>query len=107
VVVAPDSEFVMSVARSSNEVTITLTFSKDFDFDYASIERKPEFEQSFSQCKHISSAELKPGSRQLVKKDIYPYPGTVDVLYRIKMASKDGGIRIYPAVRLPAFNRHE
>jgi len=92
----------MEVSRAKNEVIVSLTFKDSLVFDYVAIERKADFNQEFSQCGYIGYDELKAKGRHIIKKDIYPYPGSSDVLYRIKLATVEGATRIYPAVSLPA-----
>ena len=100
-----DSGFIMEISRSKGDVIISLTFNDSIVFDYVAIERKAEFNGEFSQCKYIPYSEIKNGNRHLVKKDIYAYSGSSDVLYRLKFVSKDGAMRIYPAIALPAVKK--
>jgi hypothetical protein len=101
-----DSEFVMEISRVKNEVIISLTFRDSLVFEYVSIEREPNFSQNFSQCEYIDYNDFKKkGGHKVVKKDVYPYPASTDVLYRVKLATVDGAIRTYPAVQLPAVNK--
>jgi len=100
-----DSEFIMQVARINNEVVISLTFNDSLVFDYVSIERKAEFNGEFSQCKYISYDELKTKGRHMVKKDTYAYAGANDVQYRLKLVTKEGAQRIFPAINLPAVKK--
>ncbi len=97
-----DSEFMMQVSRIRNEVIITITFNDSLVFDYAAIERKADFNAEFSQCKYISYDEVKTKGRHLVKKDTYAYAGANDVMYRIKLVTREGAQRIFPAINLPA-----
>ncbi len=99
-----DSDFVMELSRSKGEVIISLSFNDSLVFDYVAIEKKAEFNGEFSQCKYIPYSELKNG-RHLVKKDMYAYSGSSDVLYRLKFVSKDGAIRTYPPITLPALKK--
>jgi hypothetical protein len=100
-----DSEFIMQVSRINNEVVISITFNDSLVFDYAAIERKAEFNGEFSQCKYISYEEVKTKGRHLVKKDTYAYAGANNVLYRLKLVTKDGAQRIFPAINLPAVKK--
>jgi hypothetical protein len=100
-----DSEFIMQVSRINNEVVISLTFNDSLVFDYVSIERRAEFNGEFSQCKYISYDEVKTKGRHLVKKDTYAYAAANDVLYRIKLVTKEGAQRIFPAIDLPSVKK--
>jgi hypothetical protein len=99
-----DSEFTMQVSRVNNEVLITLTFNDSLVFDYVSIERRADFNAEFSQCKYISYDEVKTKGRHMVKKDTYAYAGASNVLYRLKLVTKDGE-RTFPALTLPAIKK--
>ena len=100
-----DSQFVFTLSRQKSEVIISLTFNDSLVFDYVAIERKADFNQEFSQCKYITYDEVKTKGRHLVKHDTYAYPASSDVLYRIKMGTAEGAIRIYPAVTMPAVKK--
>lgn len=100
-----DSEFAMQVSRINNEVIISISFNDSLVFDYAAIERKAEFNGEFSQCKYISYEEVKTKGRRMLKKDTYAYAGANDVLYRLKLVTKDGVERIFPAINLPAVKK--
>ena len=103
--VASDSEFVMQVVRVKGEITLTVHFtSTDPQFDYITIERKPFGETNFSQCKYISYTEAKAASMHITRKDNYPLPRSEDVLYRLKITTKEGIIRIFPPIRLAALD---
>ncbi|MBS1611900.1 MAG: hypothetical protein JST49_03700 [Bacteroidetes bacterium] len=103
--VASDSEFVMQVVRMKGEITLTVHFtSADPQFDYIAIERKPFGETNFSQCKYISYAEAKAANMHITRKDNYPLPRTSDVLYRLKITTKEGIIRIFPPIRLASLD---
>jgi hypothetical protein len=98
---APGGDFEMHITRTKGEVMITVTFSDSLVFDYIAIERKPDFERNFAQCKYITWSELN-GSRTIVSQDNYPYPGHGNVAYRLKLVSRDGPERLYPPVVLRA-----
>ena len=100
-----DSQFVFSLSRQKSEVIISLTFNDSLVFDYVAIERKADFNQEFSQCKYITYDEVKTKGRHLLKHDTYAYPASSDVLYRIKMGTAEGAIRIYPSVTMPAVKK--
>ena len=100
-----DSQFVMEVSRAKNEVIIAITFKDALVFDNVTIEREPNFSQNFSQCAYIDYADVKKKGRRIVKKDLYPYPASNDVLYRLKFATPDGAIRTYAPVLLPAVSK--
>jgi hypothetical protein len=103
--VPADSAFVMEVSRSKNEVIISIAFNDSLVFDNVSIEREPSFSQNFSQCGYFDYADLKKKGRHLVKKDLYPFPASNDVLYRLKFTTVEGVIRTYPPVMLPAVSK--
>jgi len=100
VMVGPENEVVMKVVRQNKEIVISIFIADSLMFDYMTVERKADFDQSFSQCKYISYSDLKPGERNIIKKDNYPFPATSDVLYRLKMITKDGAMRTYAPIRL-------
>jgi hypothetical protein len=99
--VAPDSTLILSVARVNGEIFVEMDISKSLDFDHLAVERKPEFQTSFSQCLCVSNKEAQADNYHIVKKDNYPYHNSADVYYRVKLITKDG-VRIYSSVRLPA-----
>jgi hypothetical protein len=101
VMVAPDSSVIFSVSRVNGEIFVVLDFSKNLVFEHATVERKPEFQTSFSQCMYISFKEAQSKDRHVVKKDNYPYHNSADVLYRATLVTKEGE-RIYSSVHLPA-----
>lgn len=103
--VASDSEFVMQVVREKGEITLTIKFTDPkVEFDYIAIERKPFGETNFSQCKYISYADVKAANMNIKRKDSYPLPRTDDVLYRLKITTKEGIIRIFPPIRLASLD---
>lgn len=95
-----DSTFGISVTRVGTETEISLWFSEQLTFVSCAIERKPEFDQNFSQCKYIGFEDVKK-NHHMIKKDAYPYPKNVDMQYRLKLVMPDGVVRIYPPVTLP------
>ena len=97
-----DSEFIMKVGRINGEIIISLSMDSNVVFDYMCIERKVYFENSFSQCRYIAYDEVKSKAWVIIKKDRYPYSQQADILYRIKYVTKDGAMRIFPAVFLPS-----
>ncbi len=99
--VAPDSSMTLSVARVNGEIFVEMNFSKELVFDYVAVERRPEFQSSFSQCLYISYKEAKADNLHVVKKDNYPYHNSADVYYRVKLVTNDG-VRIYSSVLLPS-----
>lgn len=99
-----DSEFTMQISREKTDVKIILTINDSLSFDYIAIERKAD-NPEFSQCKYISFDELKTRGRHLIEKDMYPYAGNTDVLYRLKLVTKDGAERTYPPINLPAVKK--
>ena len=100
--VPADSQFVFTLSREKSDVRISITFNDSLVFDYVAIERKADFNQEFSQCKYITYDEIKNKGRHVVRKDTYAYPASSDVLYRIKLATREGAIRTYAPVTLPA-----
>ena len=102
--VASDSEFVMTVVREKGEITLTVDFAPEVQFDYMTIERKPFGETSYSQCKYITYTDAKAVGMKIKRKDNYPLPRSADVLYRIKITTKEGIIRIFPPIRLAALD---
>ena len=101
---AADSSFTMQVDREKVDVRITLTFNDSLTFDHAAIERRAD-NPEFSQCKYISYEDLKARGRHLVEKDMYPYAGSADVSYRLKLVTKEGIIRTFPPISLPAVKK--
>lgn len=104
ILVATDSEFVMQVVREKGEITLTINFAPTSTFDYMTIERKPFGETNFSQCKYVTYADVKAADMKVKRKDTYPLPRTDDVLYRLKITTKEGIIRIFPPIRLAALD---
>jgi hypothetical protein len=102
---AADSEFVMVISRVKTEVVISITFKDSLVFDYVSIERQPDYSPIFTQCKYISYAEANEKGRHIVIHDAYPYAASIDVAYRVKLAYKDGAMRTYPPLLLPAVSK--
>lgn len=100
--VASDSEFVMKVVREKGEIVLTVEFSDSAMFDYMAIERKVFSDPSYSQCKYVDYKDVKAANMKIKRKDTYPYPASSDVLYRLKITTKDGIIRIFPPIRLAA-----
>ncbi|MDB5283106.1 MAG: hypothetical protein JWO06_2181 [Bacteroidota bacterium] len=98
----PDSEFVMTIARYNGQILIGLSFPTQMPFDYLTIERKAAFDANFSRFKYITFDDAKAQKWHLIKRDVYPYPGAVDVQYRIKYVTKDGVMRSFPSILLPA-----
>ena len=100
-----DSEFVMDISRVKTDVIISITFKDSLVFNYVSIERQANFSQTFTQCKYISYDEAKSKGRHIVIDDTYPYAASIDVSYRVKLTTKDGAMRTYPPVLLPAVSK--
>ena len=100
-----DSEFVMEIKRVKTDVIISITFKDSLVFNYVSIERQANFSQTFTQCKYISFNEAKNKGRHIVIDDEYPYAASIDVSYRVKLNTKDGAMRTYPPILLPAVSK--
>ena len=100
-----DSEFVMEIKRVKTDVIISITFKDSLEFNYVSIERQANFSQTFTQCKYISYDEAKNKGRHIVIDDEYPYAASIDVSYRVKLNTKDGAMRTYPPIMLPAVGK--
>jgi hypothetical protein len=103
--VPADSQFVMEISRARNEVIISITFNDSLVFDNVSIEREPSFSQNFSQCAYIDYADVKKKGRHIIKRDLYPFPASDNVLYRLKFSTSDGAIRTYPPLLLPSASK--
>jgi hypothetical protein len=100
--VAGDSTVIMSVSRVNGEIFIELNFAHNFKFDRVSIERKPEFDIAYSQCRLISYSEVEAQNFHVVKRDNYPFHNSADVSYRVRVITFKGSERIYPSIMLPA-----
>jgi len=105
VFISSDSDVIMKVVREKGEIVLYMSFSDSITFESLTIERKANFDVSFSQCKYATYDDVKAKKMQLVRKDTYPYPGNTDVWYRLKLQTKDGIIRIYPPIRLDAVSK--
>jgi len=95
----------MEIKRVKADVIISITFKDSLEFNYVSIERQASTSQIFTQCKYISYAEAKNKGRHIVIDDEYPYPASIDVSYRVKLNTKDGAMRTYPPILLPAVSK--
>lgn len=103
--VSPDNVFSMKVVRENNQVLINLSLLDTTKFRCVMIERKPEFDQSFSRFKYLPYETIMAADNHCLKtEDTYPYPPSTDVMYRLKLVTIDGGILIYPALSLPGNN---
>lgn len=102
IIVSSDSEFVMKVVREKGEIILTVDFLDTIPFDYMTIERKTFGDTQFSQCKYIDYKDVLIANLKIKRKDTYPYPAASDVLYRLKITTKEGIIRIFPPIRLAA-----
>ena len=99
-----DDEIVLEIWRDKGNVMLSVKVSDSLALDYLTIERRPDFQESFTQCKYITNEDLKAAGGHILKKDVYAYPGSGSVMYRIKV-SQNGGTRTYPAVVLPALGK--
>jgi hypothetical protein len=100
-----DSAFVLEISRVKTEVVLSITFKDSLLFDFVSIERQPDFAQSFTQCKYITYEEAKNSGRHVVMRDLYPVAASTNVMYRVKLGAKDGAMRTYPPVELKAVSK--
>jgi hypothetical protein len=101
--VSSDEVFFMQVKREVTKVKITLFFINPESIDNVSIERSDINNTSYGQCKFIDFANINPKDT-IVCIDNYPQPAIVDTYYRLRITSKDGVSRVYPAVKLLAVN---
>ena len=68
--VAPDSSVVFSVSRVNGEIFVEMDFAKGLVFDHVTVERKPEFQTSFSQCLYIGFNQVNPTTGTWLKRII-------------------------------------
>src|SRR3954470_21327853 len=94
-----DGEFMMEVSRDKHEVKIVLHFTDATQYNHAMIEKTDELKSDFRQCAYVDLAEEK--ATAIEKRDRYPRVST-DSYYRLRTVTKDGIVRTYPPVRLPA-----
>jgi hypothetical protein len=100
-----DSAFVLEISRVKTEVVLSITFKDSLQFDFVSIERQPDFALSFTQCKYITYEEAKNSGRHVVMTDHYPVAASTNVMYRVKLGTKDGAMRTYPPVQLKSVSK--
>src|SRR5271163_2271286 len=61
--VPPDSSFVMKVNRVNGEVMITLSFTPSCKFEWAAVEKRPDFDQAFGKCEYFEYSEVVKNGR--------------------------------------------
>jgi hypothetical protein len=98
-----DDVFFMQVTREVTKVKIKLFIKDPTEVDEISIERSDIGKNSWGQCKFIAMSSVNPKDT-IISIDNYPQPASVDVFYRLRLTSKDGITRVYPAVKLLAVN---
>lgn len=98
-----DDVFYMQVNRVITKVKITLFIKTPAEVAEISIERSDISGNSWGQCKYIEMTNVN-AQDTIVSIDNYPQPASVDVFYRLRLTSKDGITRVYPAVKLLAVN---
>jgi hypothetical protein len=98
-----DDVFFMQVKREVTKVKIILFIKDPTDVAEISIERSDIGKNSWGQCKFIDMATINPKDT-IIRIDNYPLPACVDNFYRLRLTSKDGITRVYPAVKLLAVN---
>ncbi len=98
-----DDVFFMQVKREVTKVKIKLFILDPKEVEEISIERSDIGKNSWGQCKFIEMSTVN-ASDTIVSIDNYPQPASVDVFYRLRLTSKDGITRVYPAVKLLAVN---
>ncbi len=95
-----DGEFTMQVSREDKEVKILLNFRDASQFSHALIEKSDDIKNEFRQCGYVDlKSEVNPNG-DVAKKDKYPRMHSASY-YRLRIVSKEGIERTYPAVRLP------
>lgn len=98
-----DDVFFMQVKREVTKVKIKLFIKDPKEVEEISIERSDIGKNSWGQCKFIEMGSVN-ATDTIVSIDNYPQPASVDVFYRLRLTSKDGITRVYPAVKLLAVN---
>lgn len=98
-----DDVFFMQVKREVTKVKIMVFVKDPKEVEEISIERSDISGNSWGQCKFIEMAQVNANDT-IVSIDSYPQPASVDIFYRLRLTSKDGITRVYPAVKLLAVN---
>ena len=98
-----DDVFYMQVNRVVTKVKITLFIKNPAEVEEISVERSDIGGNSWGQCKFIEMANVNARDT-IISIDNYPLPASVDIFYRLRLTSKDGITRVYPAVKLLAVN---
>lgn len=98
-----DDVFFMQVTREVTKVKIKLFIKDPKEVEEISIERSDIGKNSWGQCKFIAMSTVN-AKDTIISIDNYPQPASVDVFYRLRLTSKDGITRVYPAVKLLAVN---
>jgi len=103
VLVSSDSLFTMKVYRESAKVKLMFHFTDVKGIEDISVERNDGSNYYFAQCLYMEPSKEKLMDT-VIKADRYPLPGITDAFYRLRITTKEGIMRLYPAVKLAAVN---
>jgi hypothetical protein len=102
VFVSADTIVNMELRRVPNAVDVSLVINNAVQYEYIMLEKSAEPYSGFKQCRYVEcNAVNKDGNLQLTRRDMYPISCRQNAYYRVKTISKDGFMRIYPAICLP------
>ena len=100
-----EREINFDVERAQGEIALFFQSDVFGTYDEIIVERSFSDVSGFSACKTIEVSQTKIVGGYYKTSDKYPMAGQKDCYYRIKTVSKEGVIKTFPPVLLPALTK--
>ena len=99
-----EREINFDIERRQGEVVLHFQSTVFSSYDEIVVERSGSDNGGFSVCKTIGIAETKITGDYYRTSDKFPTTAQKDSYYRIKTVSKDGTVKMFPPILLPALH---
>jgi hypothetical protein len=99
-----EREVNFDIERKQGEVALYFQSNVFSSFDEIIVERSGSDMGNFSACKTIAITDAKIVGDQYKTTDRFPMTAQKDTYYRIKTIAKDGTVKMFPPVLLPALH---
>jgi hypothetical protein len=100
-----DREINFDIERKQGEIALYFQSSSFSSYEEILVERCGSDNGSYSVCKTIEVSQVKIDGDYYKTSDKYPLTAQKDCYYRIRTVSKDGAMKTFPPVLLPALTR--
>jgi hypothetical protein len=100
-----EREINFDIERKQGEIALYFQSASFSAYDEILVERCGSDNGNYSVCKTIEVAQVKIDGDYYKTSDKYPLTAQKDCYYRIRTVSKDGAMKTFPPVLLPALSK--